>query len=376
MRIRFLLALALAVAPVGGFAQCFKLAEVNAEKPEGQLLQQIGQESDEAKKLALLEKFTAEYPQHEAAGWVLEQAQAAYLKANNPDKALEAGEKILALAPTCVESAHQSLKAAEAKKDADLILKWSAATSGAALKVINSPKPSDEAEAESWKGRVDWAKQVNTYAEYSLYAAALQNPDPKKKIALVEALEQRNPASEYVAKAYGTLFLAYRQAGENDKALVLAEKVLAKDQSDPDMLLVVSSDYLAKKKDHEKVHAYTAKVVEVVNAQPKPEGVSDADWLKVKNARLGAAHFMNGTLYYAESNWGEVDKQLRAALPVLDNPQMKAEALYYLGFANYKLEKAQEAADYYRQCAAIKSRFQALATKNLQGIKAQYRGIK
>ena len=242
--------------------------------------------------------------------------------------------------------------------------------------MANLPKPSDAGEADTWAKRADWAKQVNTYTEYAVYAAALQTTDPKKKIELVESLEQRNPSSEYLPKAYGQLFLAYRQTGANDKALALAEKVLPQDQSDPDMLLVAASDYVAKKKDPVKVHAYTAKAAEMVASQPKPEGVADADWQKMRGARLGAAHFLNGSLYYAESNWAQADKQLREALPHLENAQVKAEALYYLGFANYKLEKGQEAANYYRQCAAIKSRFQALANKNLQGIKNQFSGVK
>jgi tetratricopeptide (TPR) repeat protein len=357
-------------------AQCLKLAEVNAEKPDGQLLQQIGQESDDAKKMPLLGRFLADYPKSEAAGWVLEQLQAGYIKSGNPDKILETGEKILALAPDCAESAHQSLKAAEAKKDPDLIRKWSDRASQAALKVMKSAKPADEGEAATWAVRVDWARQANIYTEYSLYAASLRTADPKQKIQLVETLEQRNPDSEYLLKAYPQLFLGYRQTGANDKALALAEKVVAKDQSDPDLLLVVASDCLAKKKDPEKVHAYTAKVAEVVAAQPKPEGLADADWQKMKGARLGAAHFMDGALYYAEARWPQTDKQLRAGLPHMTDLQMKAEALYYLGFANYKLVKAQEAAEFYRQCAAIDSRFQAPANKNLQAIKREYHGIK
>jgi tetratricopeptide (TPR) repeat protein len=369
-------ALALMLAAGPAFAQCFKIAEVDAEKPDGLLLQQIGQEANEASKIALMEKFLAEYPKHDATGWVLEQAQALYIKANNPDKALAAGDKIYALSPDCAETNHQALKAAEAKKDPDLIAKWSGLTSQAAAKMAASPKPADEDEVDAWSKRVDWAKQVKTYTEYSLYATALQVTDPKKKIELIEALEQRNPSSEYLPKSYGQLFIAYRQAGVNDKALALAEKILATDQSDPDMLLVVASDYVAKKKEPAKVHAYSAKAAELAAAQPKPEGVADADWQKLRGVRLGAAHFLNGSLYYAESNWAQADKFLREALPYLDNPQLKAEALYYLGFANYKLEKAQEAANFYRQCGTIKSRFQALANKNLQGIKSQYSGVK
>ena len=40
------------------------------------------------------------------------------------------------------------------------------------------------------------------------------------------------------------------------------------------------------------------------------------------------------------------------------------------------LEKPQEAANYYRDCAALKSGFQATAAKNLLGLKNQYHGIK
>ena len=57
------------------------------------------------------------------------------------------------------------------------------------------------------------------------------------------------------------------------------------------------------------------------------------------------------------------------------HPPMKAEALFYLGFANYKMEKPQEAANFYKACAAIKGPLQATAAKNLQGIKTQFRGI-
>jgi hypothetical protein len=47
-----------------------------------------------------------------------------------------------------------------------------------------------------------------------------------------------------------------------------------------------------------------------------------------------------------------------------------------LGLANYKLERIQDAATFNRQCAAIKSPFQARAQQNLKAILSQYRGIK
>ena len=359
-----------------GWAQCHKIGEVNTASPEGQLLQQAGQESDNAKKMALLEQFASQYPQHEAIGWVYEQLLDGYLKAKNADKALAIGEKLDAIPPECVESAHQTLKAAEIKKDPDLVKKWSARTAELAQKVVASPQPSNPDDVENWKARVEYAKQVNTYSEYSLYATALQCTDPKKEAELLEALQQRNPKSEYLAKAIDPLFVAYQRAGENDKALALAQQVNATGQAGEDMLLVLADDAL-KKKEADQVHTYTAKIVEVMNSKPKPEGVADADWTKRKSTILGLAYYMSGKEYYNQAKFEPADKELREALPLVEgNANMHTEVLYLLGYANYKLEKIQEAANFYKACAALKSPFQALASKNLTALRSQYDGIR
>jgi tetratricopeptide (TPR) repeat protein len=375
MRLSTTALLLLAAAPA--WAQRFTINEVNAQTPEGQMLQQIGQESDESKKLSLMEQFVSKYPKEKAAGWVYEQMQTAYAKANQPDKAMELGEKLLAIDPEHAEAAHASLKAAEAKKDPDLVRKWAGLTSQAAQKVVTSPQPKEADGVEHWKNRVDWARQVKIYADYSLYATALQATDPTKKIELIEALQAQNPQSQYLPQTVPILFLAYRQTNANDKALALAEKTLATDQSNEDMLLVVADHCLQTKKDLDKVHAYSAKIVEVMNTKPKPEGVSDADWQNRKRSITGLAHYMSGKLYYTQNNFGASDKQLRAALPLVqDNAQLRPEVLFYLGVANFKLEKAQDAANFNRECAALKSPYTATCAKNLTAIRTQYRGVK
>jgi TolA-binding protein len=324
----------------------------------------------------MLEDFVQKFGKHDAAGWVLEQLQAGYLKANQSQKTIDAGEKLLALDPEHVFAAQQNLKAAEALKDAALVRKWSGLTSDAARKVVASPQPKEEGEVDAWKRDVDYARQVDTYTEYALYAQALQQPDPKIKIEMFETLEQRNPKSEYLARGMQQRFLAYRQAGDNARALAFAESVLATSQDSEDMLLLVADNYLNSKKDPAKVQAYAGRVVELMNAKPKPEGVTDADWNARKNQILALAHFLSGKQHYIQNNFGPADKSLRAALPLIANDQLKAEALFYLGVSNFKMEKVQDAAEFNRQCAAIKSPFQATANKNLAAIKAQYRGVK
>jgi hypothetical protein len=64
------------------------------------------------------------------------------------------------------------------------------------------------------------------------------------------------------------------------------------------------------------------------------------------------------------------------AWPGTGSPALKPEVLYYLGFANYKMEKPQDAANFYRACAALKSPVQGSCSKNLTAIRSQYSGIK
>ena len=368
--------LGLALAAGTSWAQRFKIGDVNSQTPEGHLLQQIGQESDESKKLPLMEQFVAKYSNEQAVGWVYEQMQTAYLKTNQPGKAIAVGEKLIALDAEDAEAAHQNLKAAQASKDPDLIRKWAMLTFDTAQRVVASPQPKDTSEVGNWKQRVDWASQVKTYADYSLYAAALQTPDPKKKIVLIEALEKQDPKSQYLPQTIPTLFFAYRQTGANDKALALAEKTLATDQSNEDMLLVVADNDLQNKRNPEQVHEYSAKIVQIMSAKSKPDGVSDADWETRKKTIMGVAHYMSGKLYYTQNNFASSDQELRAALPLIQEPQLKPEVLFYLGVANYKLQKIQDAANFNKECAAAHSPYQAMCTKNLTAIRTQYKGLK
>jgi len=360
----------------GALAQRHKV-NINTETPEGQALQQIGQESDEAKKLAAYEKFTQDYPKSENLAWVYAEMQPLYVKANQPDKAVEAGEKIMAIDPEDLDTALATLKAAEAKKDPDLVKKWSSTTAALAQKAIAIPQPKEEDAVEEWKKHVDYAKQVNTYSEYAIYATALQTTDPRKKADLIETLQQRNPQSQYMAQLLPQALQAYQQLNDTEHATALAEKALATDPNNDAMLLVAANGYLQRGKDSEKVVTYSNKLIEVLNSKPKPEGVSDADWGTRKQTVTGIAHYMIGKQYFNDKKYGPADKELRVALPLVENnAQLKPEVLFLLGFANYKMENIVEALKFNQQCAAIKSSFQAQAAKNVTVIKSQYRAVK
>src|SRR5271170_7329000 len=72
---------------------------INTSTPEGQALQSLGQETDDARRVALAQDFLAKYPKHEAAGWVAGQLEAALLAQKDNDKVLAVAEAAYANGP-------------------------------------------------------------------------------------------------------------------------------------------------------------------------------------------------------------------------------------------------------------------------------------
>jgi hypothetical protein len=377
MRILLLTALLIAMGN-GASGQRHALTAINAETPEGKLLQQISQEPDPNKKLAPMEQFISQFPKHDAAGWVLTQMQGLYVKGNNFDKALSTGEALLAMDAEDIDAAYANLKAAEGKVDPDLVLKWSAQTSQIAKKALAAPKREGDDEA-TYKQAQDFAKQVNTYTEYALYNTALKVADEKKTLEMADTLATRNPNSQYIAQVMPKYVQAAKQLNQMPRAIAYGERAYEKGLFNEDMLLTLS-DYQMQNKQPAKVIMYTTKAVELMSSKPKPEGVDDAQWQQKKDSIIGIAQWMQGVTLSSQNKFAEADKALRVALPLVQaNEQLRAGALFHLGLANYKMAQTSknkgqinDAVKYMEQAAAIKSPFQAQAAKNVPVIKKEF----
>ncbi len=200
----------------------------------------------------------------------------------------------------------------------------------------------------------------------------MQSQDPRKRVAMVDALSARNPKSQYASQMAQMQFASFRQLNDNAKALALAEKTLETDQSSDDMLAFVINEYVEKKRDPEKVIAYSARLVELMDTKPKPEGVSDDDWAKRKKSLSGLAHFWSGSTSFTLKKYPAADKELRAAIPLVEgNDQLKAATLFFAGLNSNSMKNLPDALMFNQQCAAIKSQFQAQAVKNVNVLKSQ-----
>lgn len=342
--------------------------------PEGKLLTEASQQSDEAKKQELLEKFLAEHPKHAGAGYAWSQLVPLYLKHEQYDKTITGAEAVLAVEPENSPIGYNALQACEKKKDAACIKTWSLRTMEAADKTLAKPKPSDEKAAEEWAQNQDYAKQVILRCEYALFAGVLAANDPATVIDLSKTLETRNPESQYFPQIGAKYALALQQTGAKDEAGRVAERIIAKDKTNEDVIVVAANYYLQSKTHPEKVVEYSELLVQLMGEKAAPQGADPAAWETKKNNLLGLGHWMSGMAYAQQNQWEKTDKAFRDALPFIKgNNELLSSAYFHLGLANYNLSKSNpklraEAKRFNELCSKINGPYQAQALKNLKSI--------
>ena len=379
MRVQVMAVMLVCASAVTAVAQK-KPFEINTQTPEGMLLNDAGQAADEAKKTALLEEFMQKYPKHDGVPFAGTQLQIIYLKNGSLDKTIQTAETILAVDPALPVAAYNALQAAEQKKDYAAIQTWALKTVDAAKKQLAFPKPDDDTQAEQWAKDKDWAKQAIVRCEYSLFHAAVETQDPQAKANLGEALLTMNPDSQYAAQTLPHYLYGLIQTGQAAKATAVAEKVLEKDPSNDDMMLLVADNSLSAK-SYEKAGTFAAKAIAALKSATAPQGADAAAWQKSHDAKLGRAYFIAGSAANESKKFADADKSFRAALPLLQgNNEMLAPAYFYLGFINHEMSKAQklpasrtllaDAKKFTGACAAIAGPYQETCKKNLAGMQA------
>jgi hypothetical protein len=188
---------------------------------------------------------------------------------------------------------------------------------------------------EAWKGRQQFAKEAQEYAEYALAVSASQASDPAITIELTDALIAQNPKSEQLDTAAPQYLAALGKQGAA-KATAGANKILAGRPENEYALDAIARNWSAPGP------ALTAanRLVAVMGRKKKPEGMSEADWQRVKNDMLGSAYMSVGVIQAGQSRYADADRSLKAALPlVAGNSTMLSYAYYYLGVSNYQMGK-------------------------------------
>jgi tetratricopeptide (TPR) repeat protein len=350
-------------------AQQYSIA-ADPDSQEGQFLELINLQSDQDKKLALIEQFTQRFPEHPGRLWAFSLLQATALQAGQWDKVLTFGEKVVQLNPDDMDAAQRNIKAAESKGDRVTAKLWSDYAQRLAQRYLESPPPEDPEQLEEWKRRTEIATKYEVQDEYALLKKAVDAGEAKQKVKLLDDLLKKNPDTIYLSEAQGIYLNAYLALGDKNMALVYAERILKADRNNEDALLTVADAYLQRGSSPEKVLGYSTKIIEVVNSKKRQTIEPDMDWERKMAGYIGTAHWMMGTTYVSQSRFALADAALRQALPLLrSSDQAAATILFHLGWVNYKLGHFKEAVRYYKQCMAYRSQYQQPAIKTLMAIK-------
>jgi tetratricopeptide (TPR) repeat protein len=351
-----------------------KKLQIDKSSPEGLFLDLVALENDTAKQTALLEQFLKMFPKVDpaVATRVYADLQDRYTASGALDKAIAAGEKILAIEPDNVEVARTNWRLAEAKRDPELVKRWSAETKKIAERVVKAPLPSAPEARKAAQERAAYARQFIDSAEYEDFRQALQTKDPAQRIKLLEDFVKKSPQNPYLEQIEVANFMAWKEIGNVEKSLPAAETVLARDGNNEDALLFVAGINFQRKKDPQRTLGQAAKVTELWAAATKPDGMTDRDWSRLKNQNLRLAYSIIGNIQFEAGQWAAADKALRAVLPLAGDDQTRATLLYQLGWANYQMRNALEAIRLYRLCAAIPGPLQEEASKRAAAVKSAY----
>jgi hypothetical protein len=274
---------------------------------------------------------------------------------------LLAGAMSPAFAQEDLNDVYKSLQAADEKKDNEQVKKLAVQCFQLTNKILNSPQPASESDAEVWKTTQAQAKEIKTYAEYSLDAAALRASEPAEKIELFEILEKESPDSKYLQSLYTPVLAASAQV-KPDKSFAFAQHVVSKEPNNEDALLVVTDGAYQRKQYDAAINYGTrlAKVSERGNVQ-------------------GRAYWYAGMAYEAQGKHPQAAENLKASLPFLKNePALEAGANFYIGVAQYQLARAthdkalmQEALKYSQVAATSNTTYGKQASQNAYAIKQE-----
>jgi hypothetical protein len=353
--------------------------DVDPESEDGILLQRIQQEPTQPRKLALLEKYVAEYPKTVSIAWVYEQLLPIYKEAMDWDRVIVTAEGLLGVDPNDLDSAHDALKAAEAQNNTDLVTKYAELDWDLATRTLQTPKPADPEDVPDWTKQMDFARENLSYSEYTLAKLAAGQTDEAKRAELTEALQRRNPQSQFLVLTKKPTVIELASLNPA-KALQIAEQGLVENPDNIDFLMTVADHDMNLEKNLPQVLKYALRILDLVHGTPQPADIKPAEWERKQAKFTGWANWIAGVIYGKQARYGLSDKHLRAALGYIqEDARLTAAAYFYLGYDNYALAgeltdkgRAVEAVKFSKMCVAMDSPFRSLALKNLEALRNEY----
>ncbi len=183
-------------------------------------------------------------------------------------------------------------------------------------------------------------KEIKDPAEYNAYVNAIQQTSPQAKAQGLEAFLQTYPNSVMKEDALEQLMVAYQQAGDVPKTVDAANRMLQVNPNSTGALALLSVYHRALATQGGKDAAqnldlamkYGQQGLQALPAMTKPEGMSDAEFVKLHNQRGAAFAGAVGYAALAKKDYPTAQKDLREA--VGEEPQPDVNDVYDLALSD------------------------------------------
>jgi tetratricopeptide (TPR) repeat protein len=358
-------------APVA-LAQMGKSVTVAAGTPEDKALAEIYAAPDGPDKVALLDKFMADYGKGDMELLADQLYVQTYLAQKNYAKVYEYGDKALAVDPDNFSIAVDLVHAADEQGDTQKLFDegQKVAAIVARYKAASAPegKPADQ-----------WTSQKETtlkaaegdvgYVQYAMVNAAYKTADAGARAGLLERYATVFPDSTYTVAAREQTAFAYQQAQNQPKMLAAAQAVLAADPNNVSMLLLLADTWCNDPQQLDKAAADAQKALDLLAQAKKPDNMADDAWQKQVSLQKGLAYSSLGEVNVNKNRNAQAVDAFKQASPLLKSDTFSyAQNQYRLGFTLAKMQRIPEARVVLTEVVALNTPYRQRAQETLNKI--------
>ena len=339
---------------------------IPAGTPEDKDLNEIGNEQDAQKKIALYQDFLQKYASNPAAvaygNWQLSQS---YQSAGDLQKALEYGDKAASASPHNVEVLTSVVTIAQQAKDNARMFKYSIQGGDAYDSIDKQTKPqavSDEQFASDKASDKEANKSAYQFFETAAFNVIASEADAKMRMDEIDKFSETFPKSQFADQLTPYAMLSLSQLKDNKRLIAYAEKALAGNPDNLPALLMLANVYVNSSEPGGLAKATTYAQRAIVTAKAD---AADAD--QSRKVSAGAAHSILGQVYAKQEKAAQSITELKSAVTLLkgQDEQQFAVAAYFLGWDYAKLNRLTDARAVLNEALAIPGPIQAPAKELL-----------
>jgi tetratricopeptide (TPR) repeat protein len=195
------------------------------------------------------------------------------------------------------------------------------------------------------------------FADYKAFYN--ENQELAKKIQLGKTFLAKYPKSSLTEAVDAGLVSAYVARQDWPNMYSTADSALALKPDDVDVLTtvgwVIPHEYRPEDPDADallsKAENYEKHAIDVLAKMPKPSGVSDQDFTKLKTEKSLQAHSALGLVYFRRDDFDASARELQEATQ--GNANADQTDLYVLGMDLQNLKRYSDSAEAFSRCAQI-----------------------